>query len=217
MFLSFVALEHTTVLIANLLVNTHPLWVAILEVLALKAVLGRRVWLGLALALTGTVVFGLAGILGRSGLGDNPLLGGSISLIAAFIAASYFVLGRTIRRRVSTLVFMWLVLIFGALAALSVSLISGTPLLGYSLQGYFWILITAIIGQVIGQSLFAYCLAYLPATLVSISMQGIVVGSAILAFFIFGEQPGALQLLASLVILAGVILVISTRAHQPAS
>jgi drug/metabolite transporter (DMT)-like permease len=61
----------------------------------------------------------------------------------------------------------------------------------------------------------AYCLAHFPATFVSIALQMLVILSALEAFFVFGERPGPLQILASAVILAGVIMVISGRNPVP--
>jgi drug/metabolite transporter (DMT)-like permease len=208
---TFMALEHTTVLIANVVSNTSPLWVALMEVLILGAVFSRRVWMGLALALGGTLLFALAGIEDLSAMGSNPLLGAGLAFGSALFGASYFVLGRAVRSRVSTAPFMWISLLSGSALALLMVLLSGTALTGYPLEGYFWILVVTITGQLIGQYLLAYCLAHLPATFVSISLQVLVVLSATLAFLVFGERPGLLQILASGVILAGVVITLARR------
>ena len=213
LFALFLAIEHTTVLIAISLSNMHPLLVALFEIFLLKTLLNWRIWIGLALALGGTLVYMLAGISGMSGLGPQPVLGAAVAFISALTSAFYFILGRSVRKRVSVLVFMWLVLLSGAALGLIVSLLTGTPLLGFSLQNYVFILLLTLAGQVIGQSLLAYCLAYLPATFVSVSMQGIAVVSAVWALLIFAERPGPLQILASGIIIAGVIMVIASRAR----
>lgn len=212
--LTFVALEHTTVLIANVFANSAPLWVAVMEVLILGAVLGRRVWMGLLLALAGTVAFTLAGAEGLNSMGDNPLLGGGLALLGALAASLYLIVGRAVRSRISTVVFMWIVLLSGSVSILIVMLVGGTPLLGYPLEGYLWALVVTVTGQLLGQSLLAYCLAHLPATLISMATQVVVVLGAALAFFIFHERPGPLQIVASTVILAGVILSISRSSPQ---
>jgi drug/metabolite transporter (DMT)-like permease len=86
------------------------------------------------------------------------------------------------------------------------------PLLGYPAAGYLWTLAMTFTGQLIGHSLVAFCLAHLPATLVSMSSQAVVVLSAVLGFLVFNETPGPLQILASGVILSGVIV---TILHRP--
>ena len=207
----FFSLEHTTILLTNLMTNSSPLWVAIMEVAILKAFLSKRVWMGILLALAGMVMFALAGLDGGGDMGSDPILGGGIALLSAFIAAIYFIVGRTVRARVSTLVFLWIGLVAGAGVMLVINLVAGTSLTGYSLEGYALILIVTITGQLVGQAMLAYCLAHFPATFVSIALQMLVILSALEAFFVFGEQPGPLQILASVVILAGVIMVITGR------
>ncbi len=215
--LFYSALEHTTILIANVINNTHPLWVGLVEVLAMGVVLGRRVWVGLALALGGLVLFALAGVEDFSHMGSDPLLGAGLCLVAAFVGSGYFLLARILRRRVSTLIFMWIAMLSGSLLALLVCLLSGTALLGYPAMGYVWTLTMSFTAQLIGHSLMAFSLAHLPATLVSMSNQVVVVLSAILAFLIFAETPGPLQILASGVILSGVAITITRRPPEAAA
>ena len=215
LFMMFFALEHTTVLVANALASTSVLWVAVLEVLVLKALLGRRIWLGLVLAMSGTLLFALAGFQEGHQMGSAPLLGGAVAFSAAFLGAIYLIMTRTLRARHTTLVVIWIGLSFGSVLALLVIFLSGTALTGYPLLGYGWVFIVTLTGQLGGQSLLAFSLAHLPATVVSISIQVIVLISAILAFIVFGEQPGLLQVLAGGVIVAGVIIVISVRAPAP--
>lgn len=207
----FVALEHTTVLIANVVANTSPLWVAFLEVMVLGALLGRRVWMGLVLAMAGTLLFSLAGSGDLSSMGDNPLLGAAAALGSALVSAVYFVVGRAVRSRISTVVFMWIALLAGSGFVALVSLLSGTVLTGYTPGAYALALVVTITGQVLGQSMLAFCLAHLPATLTVVSLQGIGVISAIMAFFVFNERPDPLQIVASGVILAGVVIVVTRR------
>jgi drug/metabolite transporter (DMT)-like permease len=207
----FSSLEYTVVLIAILLANTHPVIVALIEGLVLKIRLGWGVWLGLTLTLGGALVFGLAGLNDSSNMGPMPLLGVALALFTSLAQASYFLAGRVARQRVSTPVFMWLAMLIGAGVALVIALLGRTPVLGFPLSSYGLILLLTISGQVVGQSLLAYCLAILPATLVAISMQGIFVFASIWAIFAFNERPDPVQLLASVIILAGVVFTIARR------
>jgi drug/metabolite transporter (DMT)-like permease len=191
----FLALENTTILIANLFTNTHPLWVAVAEVVILKAALSRRVWWGVGLALAGGALFTIAGLGGNMGL--DPLRGMLFALGSALLSTVYFILGRAVRARVPTMIFLWLALTAGAVAMLLATLFTGTSLTGYSGTAYVWIVLVAITGQVIGQALLTYCMAFIPATFVSVSMLAQVILSAILAFVVFHEQPGPVQLVAS--------------------
>ncbi|HLV34469.1 MAG TPA: EamA family transporter, partial [Spirillospora sp.] len=60
-FLMFEAFNNTSVLITGVLNGSGPLWVALTEVIFLKAVFNRNIWLGLFLALVGGVLMAFAG------------------------------------------------------------------------------------------------------------------------------------------------------------
>jgi drug/metabolite transporter (DMT)-like permease len=71
---------------------------------------------------------------------------------------------------------------------------------------YLWFLLLALIPQLFGHSVFNWALKYLPASFVSVTLLGEPVGSTILAYFIFQEQPGWLKICGAVLILAGIWL-----------
>lgn len=204
----FSSLTLTSVLIAGVMTATNPLWVAFMEVAFLKNRLNRNIWVGLALVLVGSALFSLAGLGGGIELGTNPLMGGLLALLAAGGTATYFTLGRVVRARVSAFVFVWVALLAGSIFATFMLVLTQSALTGFSTQGYIWVLLMTLGAQVIGQVSLIYALAHIPATRVAIVLQFSVVISAVLAVFAFQEQPDPLQIVASVVILAGVIRVI---------
>ncbi|HEX2907766.1 MAG TPA: DMT family transporter, partial [Phototrophicaceae bacterium] len=106
-FATWVAsLEYTSVLISVVLVNTHPLWVALLEVLLLKARLGRLVILGLVIGLAGSIFVALPAD-GTLAVGNNPLLGSGLAIAGAIAVAIYFAIGRKLRGGLSLLAYIW--------------------------------------------------------------------------------------------------------------
>ena len=211
LFSFFTSLENTTVLISNLFTNTSPLYVALMEVLILKTLLSRQAWLGIIMALAGGALFALAGLGSGETLGANPLAGVALALGSALLSSVYYIVGRLVRPRVSTPVYLWLMLLVGFVILLVITLVTSTPLTGYAAKGYVWVLLVTITGQLLGQAMLIYCLAHLPATFVSVSMLGQVILSAVLAFIVFKEAPGPVQIVASGVILAGVMTVITSR------
>lgn len=200
------SLEYTSVLISVVLVNTHPLWVALLEVLLLRTRLGKLVIAGLLVALAGGLAVALMGNGSASNVGSNLPLGAALAVLGALTVAVYFIIGRKLRRDLSLLTYIWLVYGCGALTLLVAVLIIGTPIVGYDPIGYLWLLGMALIPQIIGHSAFNYVLRFFPATYVSIATQLEPAASASIAFIIFSELPGEMQVLGSIVILAGVIL-----------
>ena len=78
--------------------------------------------------------------------------------------------------------------------------------MGFSGMTYVWILLLALVPQLIGHSIFNWILRYVPATLVAITTLGEPVGSAVLAYFILQEIPASLTLVGGFLILAGIYL-----------
>ena len=199
------SLEHTSVLISVVLVTTTPIWVAILEIFFLKARLTQLIFIGLIVALMGSLVIGIGGEESANTSGNN-ILGASLSAIGAMTVAVYLIIGRRLRPKLALIPYIWMVYGFAAIVLSIILVISGTSITGYNIEGYIWIIAMGLIPQLIGHSSLNYALAYLPATFISISTQAEPIGSAIIAAIIFSEIPGLAQLIGSAIILAGVTL-----------
>ena len=65
-------------------------------------------------------------------------------------------------------------------------------------------LLLALFSTILGHSIFSWCLKYFSPAFVSASKLCEPVVAGILAAFLFGELPGALQLMGSILILGGV-------------
>jgi len=206
LLLLFFALELTSVLVTGVLRRTTPLWVIGLEVIFLGAVFTRSVWVGLLLSLMGSVLVAVGGS-GAIEAGSNPLLGMVVALAGSVSIGLYMLIGRWFSMYLPSLAYSWLVF-FGAAIMVSTAVIAtGTPITGYSLNAWFWIIIVTIITQFLGHVPINMGLHYFPATYISIVMQMAVVVSAILAFVAFNQIPSVLQVAGSVIIMIGVILV----------
>lgn len=198
------SLEYTSVLISVVLVSTGPLWVALLEVLFLHARLNRLIVLGLGVAFAGGLGIAAAGT--GSGEGSNPALGAVLSLTGAVAFACYLVIGRSLRGKLSLLPYVWLVYSCAAGFLIALVVVTGTPVLGFPAEGYFWVLLMALFPQLIGHTSFNFALRYLPATYVGIAGQLEPIGSGVAALIAFGERPTLGQLAGSALIVGGVLL-----------
>lgn len=200
------SLEYTTVLISVVLVTTSPLWSAALEVVVLHVRLHRWVIVGLFIAIIGGVVISLPGDGDTLALGSNPVLGGLLALTGAATFAVYMVIGQKIRAKMPVIPYIWMVYGIAAIVACVVVFLTRTPVAGFSTESYVWLLLTALVPQLIGHSSFNYAVEHLSATYIGIASQLEPVGSAILAYFVFQELPRPLQIVGSGVILVGLVL-----------
>ncbi len=199
------SLGMTSVLISVAFVCTGPLWVALLEVVFLRARLAVLVIIGLIVAFIGGLVIGVGGDTAAPLTGE-ALTGGLLALAGAVAFAIYLVIGRKLRSKLSLIPYIWLVYGFAAIFLLLLVLATGTPITGYSPQGYFWIALLAIMPQLIGHSSFNFALRYLSATFVAVATQMEPIGSALAALILLKETPTTQQAIGSLAIIVGLIL-----------
>lgn len=211
------SLEYTSVASSVVLVQTTPLWVALLSFIFLRERISRLVGAGLLLALAGSVLVGISNACQWTAAGfacdpvgqvfqGKALLGNGLALAGAFFASGYLVIGRRMRANLSLISYTFLVYGSSAIFLLVSVLISGERLVGFPSSVYMWCLALALVPQLLGHSTFNWALGYLPATYVSVALLGEPVGSTILALLILKQVPSAFEITGGLLILVGIYL-----------
>ena len=222
------SLEYTSVASSVVLVTTNPLWVALLAPIFLKERLTPIIVLGLLVALAGGIIIGMSDscLQGEEGLQCPPLSqfvqgeafwGDLLALAGAWTGAGYVLIGRRLRPQLSLTAYIFLVYGFAGLILVTVAALSGQPGFGFSPQTYLYLLLLALVPQLLGHSSFNWALAHLPASYVSIALLGEPVSSTLLAFAILGEVPGGLKIVGGGIILAGILIATLKPARQRAS
>lgn len=205
LLLLFVALEYTSVLMTSLLRRTTPLWIVLPEILIFGVAFSRRFWLSLGLTLVGVALVGLGGLTAIEA-GSDPLLGGALALIGSLCFGAYLLIGRQLNNVMPPLLYSFLVFFSAALVTSVLVAFSQTPVTGYSARGYFWVLIVTILAQAMGHLIMNLALQHFTATALAIILQIAVVGSALIALFLFGEIPSLAQVLGSALVIYGVVI-----------
>ena len=205
LLLLFVSLEYTSVLMTSLLRRTTPLWIVLPEILIFGVVFSRRFWLSLPLTLIGVAMVGLGGLTAIEA-GSDPLLGGALALIGSLCFGAYLLIGRQLNNVIPPLLYSFLVFFSAALVTTVFVAASETPVTGYSAQGYLWVIIVTILAQAMGHLLMNLALQHFTATALAIILQIAVVGSAVIALFLFGEIPSLLQVIGSALVIYGVVI-----------
>jgi drug/metabolite transporter (DMT)-like permease len=201
------SLAYTSVASSVALVTTNPLWVGLASWLLLRERLGWGTIGGIVLTMTGTILIVLSGIdRGASEQYANPLLGNILALVGAVMVASYFLIGRSLRRRLSLLAYIWLVYSSGAVILLLLIVAAQQAMLGFSLLAYACVLALAVGPQLLGHTSFNWALAHLSATFVALAILGEPIGSALLAWLLFQEGFGGLQLAGFVALLLGIYI-----------
>ena len=209
------SLEYTTVTSSVVLVATTPLWVALLSPITLKEPLTRLIWIGMVLVILGSIVVGLsdtctlfAGKIACPTFQDlvtgEAFLGDLLALIGAWMAAGYVLIGRRLRTQMSLVPYIFIVYGVAAGFLIIIMLLIGYSPWGYPPELYFWVVLLAIIPQLLGHSTFNWALGFLPAAYVAITLMGEPIGSTVLAYIILKETPTAVKMFGAILILAGI-------------
>jgi len=196
------SLDYTSVANSVVLVNTVPLWVALLAPLVTSDRIGRRTVLSAVLCVGGAAAIGAEG----ASLGGDVLRGDMLAVGGAMAAAVYIVLGRKLRANLSLLSYVTVCYGCAAVTLWLLVLILRLPVLGFSTQTYWAFLGMAVISQVVGHTSYNWSLKWFSSSLVAVSLLGEPIGSSILAYFIFGEELTMVKLAGGGLILVGIYL-----------
>lgn len=218
------SLEYTTVASSLVLVSTAPMWVALLSPLTLKEPVKRVVFFGMLIALVGGMIVGLsdsctitAGTIVCPKFKDLVVLdhffGDLLALAGALMGAGYLLIGRKMRPGMSLLIYIFVVYGIAAVVLIAIMLIAGHEPVGFPSTVFVWLILLALLPQLIGHSSFNWALRYLSAGYVSVMLLGEPIGSTILAYFILNEVPSTVKIFGAILILTGIM--ISSRGSLP--
>jgi len=136
----------------------------------------------------------------------EAFIGDALALAGALAAAGYLLIGRQLREKISLVPYVFLVYGMAAVVLVILMFAKGESPIGHTPRAYLWILLLALVPQLLGHSTFNWALRYLSAAYVSITLLGEPIGSAILAYFFLGEVPSGLMVFGAILILLGIFV-----------
>jgi drug/metabolite transporter (DMT)-like permease len=205
------SLKFTSAANATLLGNTSPLWVALAAWLIFRERTKGLFWVGLALTMCGAVAVLSNDFLQHPVLG----LGDLLALSTGIFYAIFFLFSQRSRTYFDTLSHVWICSLSSTLVLLILTLATGSGLTGYSPRTYLVFLAAALLPQLAGYLTLGYALGHLPASVVSPTMLGQPVLTALLAIPLLGENLQPVQWIGGLVVIAGIYLVHRSREAAP--
>lgn len=196
------SLFYTSVANSVVLVNTNPLWVALLA----PAVTGERIGpltaAGILVSVTGAVIIGAADL----HLGGKALLGDALALAGSVCAAAYLVLGRNLRRSLSLLAYITVCYASAAVFLFAATVVAGQPLTGFAPTTWAALIGMAVVPQLIGHTSYNWALKWFSPAMVAVSLLGEPVGATILAWILFSEAVNGQTLIGGTLILGAIVL-----------
>ena len=203
----------TTITSATLLVDTEVLFVALVSVLLFREKISRPGMIGILLALAGSVMLSAGDLLLGQAKGlivmenaGTHIRGDLFALLGAVFLAVYTLLGSRLRKSFSTISYTFLAYAGASAVLLCACLVTSVPLTGWSTDDYFYSFLMTVFCTYLGHTIFNWGLRYLPAPFISTCRLGEPVVATILAVVVFGEVPGAHQIIGGVIVLAGLYI-----------
>jgi drug/metabolite transporter (DMT)-like permease len=205
------SLSYTTVAASVSLVATTPLWVAILAWAFLRRSPTLTVLLGVLVAVAGGAIIGFGDALGSTttAAAPAPLLGDALALTGAIAGAGYLLLGRLAQRRGLALdAYVGVAYAVAAVALAPLPALAGLSYTGYPAATFGWIVLLALVPQLIGHTGINYAMKHLDPTRVATATLLEPLGAGVLAYALFAEVPTAVTLAGAAIVLIGVLLTV---------
>jgi drug/metabolite transporter (DMT)-like permease len=182
------SLALTTVASSTVLVGCSPLFVGVAAGPLLGEPPSRQGWAGIGLTVAGAGLIAL-GDAGAVSLGSRALLGDAMAFGGAAAIAAYFLIGRSVRRRLPATTYAASVYGVAAMVLLPACLLTGARLTSYPAGS--WLAIGGVVAgpQLLGHTVFNALLATLTADVVAVVTLTEPVGATLLAWVLFQELP----------------------------
>jgi drug/metabolite transporter (DMT)-like permease len=185
---------------ATLLANNTPIFVGVLTWLVFRRRPSYSFWIGLALAVAGSLVI-LSSDLARHvrfGLGD------ALALAASACFAVYLLATEQVRAHTDTLEFLRLAIFSSTIFMFAFALILRVPLGVPDRHTLLALLGLGLVSQLGGYLALTYALGHLPATVTSVSLLSQGPLTAVLAALLLGEPLARYQFAGGALVLLGV-------------
>ncbi len=194
------SLQYTTVAASVLLVNTAPVFVAVLMWLT-GGRPGPRTWLAVALGVAGAMV-----IVAPGGEGPGTLLGNLLAVGGAIAMAGYLLLAREAQRGLPYLPYVAMAYGAAAVVLWIAVLWSGTPWRGFSTGTWAALGAMAVVSQLIGHGGYNWSLRHLDPAFVSVALTGEPVLASLLAWWLLDEPLTPRVAVGGVLVLAAILV-----------
>lgn len=201
------SLTLTSVASSVTLVTATPVLLAIWAAFRKTDRPSRRTWTALAICTIGMTIIGGQDL----GVAPEHLIGDALALTGAGAMAAYLLLVRRMGTDLDIFAFMAVATGTGAAVLYAACLTTGIDPAPASQSALVFLLLAALVPQLIGHSLLTWALRHTTPTTVGITTVGEPVGATILAFLFLGESVDSLILVGCSLTIGGVVLAITSR------
>lgn len=196
-----VSILYTSLAEATLLTNMAPFFIVPISIVFFHEKAPFRFIYSVILA-----IIGLYLLMGKTDLDHKHLIGDWLALLSAIFYALFLTSIKKAASNYSVNRVMTLVCLIGGILLFALAAIKQEVIFPQTAYGWFILLAIAIFGQVLGQTLLAYGVKFLPLQLSSLFLLLSPIFAAIYAFFIFDERLNLIQSCGIVVILVAIYI-----------
>ena len=179
-----------------------------------------RLWYNRKLSwitITALLVIFLGGIIVQGndlGRVNSTGLGNIMAILSAVFLGSVFIIGAKVRKTTPVIAYTRMVYTVSAIVLLVSSLVLDNPLLGYSINNYFWLFILGLVPTLIGHTAFSYSVKFVSPTVIAAFPLGEPIIASYLAWILFAERVPFYVVGGGLIVFIGMIILIMNKQSE---
>lgn len=208
-----ISIQNSSATQATLLTNLSPIWVGVFSFIFLSYRPKKSFWLGTLVALTGMIVFvGIETIL-EFKLDFAFFLG----ILSGLLYAIYILVSKNVLAKMNIVTFMLYSMIFSTVFLFFINVFFHESFVGFSEKAWISLFVQGIVCQLIAWLLISYATQKMRATRVSLSLLSQAIFATILAAIFVNEKITNVQMIGSVIILAGIATTFYEKKTVPKS
>ena len=141
-------------------------------------------------------------------------LGNIMAILSAVFLGSVFIIGAKVRKTTPVIAYTRMVYTVSAIVLLVSSLVLDNPLLGYSINNYFWLFILGLVPTLIGHTAFSYSVKFVSPTVIASFPLGEPIIASYLAWILFAERVPFYVVGGGLIVFIGMIILIINKQSE---
>ena len=141
-------------------------------------------------------------------------LGNIMAILSAVFLGSVFIIGAKVRKTTPVIAYTRMVYTISAIVLLVSSLVLDNPLLGYSINNYFWLFILGLVPTLIGHTAFSYSVKFVSPTVIASFPLGEPIIASYLAWILFAERVPFYVVGGGLIVFIGMIILIINKQSE---
>ena len=195
-----ISIQNSSATQATLLTNLSPIWVGVFSLLFLSFRPRKSFWLGTLIALIGMTIF----------VGVDTILNLQLDLafflgiLSGVLYALYILVSKSVLRKLEVITFITYSMIFSTIFLFFINVAFGEQFFGFSNKAWISLFVQGIVCQLIAWLLISYSTQNMRATRVSLSLLSQAIFATILAAIFVNEKITGVQMIGSVIILAGI-------------